>query len=61
MFYYISSSYLCVFGDDRIYGTRKQMMLQVDPVRLRDRAWDSLGVFHIVVFIYLWILEICNL
>jgi len=36
-------------------------MLQVDPVRLTDGAWASLGVFHKVVFIYLWTLQICNL
>jgi len=27
------------------------MMLQVDPLRLRDGAWASLGVFHKVVLI----------
>ena len=41
-----------MFGDDRVSGTREQMMLQVDSVRLRDGAWTSLGVFHKVVFIY---------
>jgi len=41
-----------VFGDDRVRGTREQMMLQVDPVRLKDGAWASLGVFYKVVFIY---------
>jgi len=29
-----SSPYLLVFGDDRVCGTRKQMMLQVELVRL---------------------------
>ena len=29
----VSSPYLLVFGDDRVRGTREQMMLQVDLVR----------------------------
>ena len=29
-----SSPYLLVFGDDRVRGTREQMMLQVELVRL---------------------------
>jgi len=36
---FISSPYLLVFGDDRVVGTREQMMLmQVEPVMLR-REW----------------------
>jgi len=35
----VSSSYLLVFGDDHVRGTREQMMLQVDLVRRRSRAW----------------------
>jgi len=38
------SIYLCV-GDDRVRGTREQMMLQVDSVRLGDGAgitWEFL-------------------
>jgi len=61
MFYFISSPYLLMFGDDRVCGTREQMMLQVDLVRLRDEVGASLGVFHKVIFIYLWTLHICNL
>jgi len=34
----VSSPYLFVFGDDRVRGTREQMMLQVDLVRPRARA-----------------------
>ena len=34
----VSSPYLLVFGDDRVRGTREQMMLQVDLVRPRTRA-----------------------
>jgi len=30
-----------VFGDDRVRGTREQMMLQVDPGRHRDGAGAS--------------------
>jgi len=40
----ISSPYLLVFGDDRVPGTREQMMLQVDLVRHRAGAgldWDK--------------------
>jgi len=38
VFYSISSPYLLVFGDDHVRNTREHMMLQVDPVRLRDGA-----------------------
>jgi len=41
--YFVSSPYLNVFGDNHVCGTREQMMLQVDLVRLRARAgldWD---------------------
>jgi len=41
----ISSPYLLVFGDDCIRGTREQMILQVDLVKCRARAWASLGDF----------------
>jgi len=43
--YFVSSPYLLVFGDDRVYSTREQMMLQVDSVRLDDGAgiaWEFL-------------------
>ena len=40
LFVFVSSPYLLVFGDDRVRGTREQMMLQVDLVR--HRCW-SLG------------------
>ena len=33
---FVSSPYLLVFGDDRVRGTREQMILQVDLVRPRD-------------------------
>jgi len=41
----ISSPYLLVFGDDRVRGTREQMILQVVLVRHRLRAWASVGIY----------------
>ena len=41
---FVSSPYLLVFGDDRVRGTREQMMLQVDLVRHRAGVglnWDK--------------------
>ena len=38
----IRSPYLFVFGDDRVRGTREQMILQVDLVRRRAGAWANL-------------------
>jgi len=38
MIYSVSSLYLLMFGDDHVCGTREQIMLQVDPVRLGDGA-----------------------
>jgi len=38
-----SSPYLRVFGDDRVRGTREQMMLQVVLVECRSGAWTSWG------------------
>jgi len=35
---FVSSPYLLIFGDDRVRGTREQMMLQVDLVRHRAGA-----------------------
>jgi len=42
----ISSPYLFVFGDDRVHGTREQMILQVVLVRHRLRACASLGIYQ---------------
>jgi len=43
---FISSPYLLVFGDDRVRGTREQrMLMQVEPVRLSNGAWEMLGSF----------------
>jgi len=44
VYFIVSSPYLLVFGDDRVRGTREQMMLQVDLVRHRVGAglvWDE--------------------
>ena len=45
MVYSVSSPYLLVFDNDCVRGTREQMMLQVDSVRLGDGAgiaWEFL-------------------
>ena len=42
-FYFISSPYLLVFGDDRICDTREHMMLQVDLVKLSSGAGKTHG------------------
>ena len=40
------------FDDDRICGTREQMMLQVDLVRHRTRLWAIMGTFLQRVYFY---------
>jgi len=59
-YFIVSSPYLLVFGDDRVCGTREQMMLQVDLVRHRvgtGLAWEILFrvfiVFELVVNFYI--------
>jgi len=45
MVYFVSSPYLLVFGDDCVRGTREQMMLLVDSVRLGNGTgidWEFL-------------------
>jgi len=50
----LSSPYLLVFGDDRVCGTREQMMLmQVVLVRLSHGAGKSLGVYIFSCFMIL--------
>jgi len=46
MCYLFSSLYLLVFGDDRVRGTREQMILQVELVRLSRGVGESLGVLY---------------
>jgi len=50
MFYSVSSPYL-VFGDDRLCGTREQLMLQVDLVRHKAGA-GLVGRGHSQSFIF---------
>jgi len=49
----ISSPYLLVFGDDRVHGTREQVMLQVVLVRHRLGAWASLGIFSEFLYCFM--------
>jgi len=42
-----------VFGDDRVCGTREQMMLQVDLVRLSSGAGKTHGN-SFIKFYHLW-------
>jgi len=48
----VSSPYLLVFGDDCVCGTREQMMLQVDLVRCKARAWASLRNILIALYCF---------
>ena len=45
-----SSPYLLVFGDDRVRGTREQMMLQVELVRLSRGVGKMPGSFILFCF-----------
>ena len=50
MFYLLSSPYLLVFGDDRVRGTREQMMLlQVVLVRLSAKARIAWELFIFMI------------
>ena len=46
-----SSPYLLVFGDDRVRGTRGQVMLQVELVRLSCGEGIIMGSLHLC-FLY---------
>ena len=49
MIYLLSSPYLCVFGDDRVRGTREQMlMMQVALVQLSRREGFDLGNSYVI-------------
>jgi len=53
MCYDFSFPYLLVFGDDRVRGTREQMILQVERVRLSYRegiAWE----FYLYIYFCYW-------
>ena len=49
---FVSSPYLLVFDDDRVCGTREQMILQVDLGRPRDGAGLVLGEDFLSEFYY---------
>jgi len=46
-----SSPYLLVFGDDRVCGTREQVIMQVELVRLSCREGMIMGSFSLC-FLY---------
>jgi len=49
MIYLLSSPYLRVFGDDRVCGTREQMlMMQVAQVQLSRREGFDLGNSYVL-------------
>jgi len=50
--YSFSSPYLRVFSDDRVRGTREQMMLQVVLVEHRAKVWASCETLwqHFIIF-----------
>jgi len=47
----VSSPYLFVFGDDRVRGTREQVMMQVELVRLSCGEGMFRGTF-MFTFVY---------
>jgi len=51
----VSSPYLFVFGDDRVRGTREQVMMQVELVRLSYEKVMIMGYFSLFfAVLYLW-------
>ena len=64
--YVVSSPYLLVFDDDHVCVTREHMMLRVNLVRHRARAWDSLRNYisefcyfvNFKDFVFVWIIEL---
>jgi len=51
MFILLRSPYLLVFGDDRVRGTREQMMLlQVGLVRLNAGAGIAWECFYFMIY-----------
>ena len=47
----VSSPYLLVFGDDRVRGTREQVMMQVELVRLSCGEGMIMGFYYYVLLI----------
>jgi len=48
----VSSPYLFVFGDDRVRGTREQMMLQMDLMRHKAGAGARLEKFYQILLCF---------
>ena len=46
---FVSSPYLLVFGDDRVRGTREQVMMQVELVRLSYGAGIAWGFYFMIL------------
>jgi len=44
----VSSPYLLVFGDDRVCGTREQVIMQVELVRLSCGEGMIMGFYYYV-------------
>jgi len=54
VFYLLSSPYLRVCGDDRVRGTREQMLvMQVAQVQLRRGEGMYLGKFFLCIYLFL--------
>jgi len=47
----VSSPYLLVFGDDRVRGTREQVMMQVELVRLSCGGGVIMGFYYYAILI----------
>jgi len=47
----VSSPYLFVFGDDRVRGTREQVMMQVELVRLSCGEGMIMGFYYHVFLV----------
>ena len=50
----VSSPYLLVVDNDRVRGTREQMLLQVVLVRHRARAEETHGKLFYLSFYHIW-------
>jgi len=54
VFYLLSSPYLRVCGDDRVRGTREQMLvMQVAQVQLRRGEGIDLGKLFLCIYLFL--------
>jgi len=48
----VSSPYLLVFGNDRVCGTREQVMMQVELVRLSCGEGMIMGIFMFTFLLF---------